>query len=51
MANGNGGQQAANGTGSYPITRTFAILALLALAWLVITRHLFGVIRVEAGAK
>ena len=48
MANG---QQAPDSTGSYPITRTFAIVVLLALAYLVLTRHLFGVIRVEAGTK
>ncbi len=47
MANG----QQTDGTGSYPITRIFAGLVLAALAYLILTRHLFGVIRVEAGTR
>jgi hypothetical protein len=35
----------------YPITRTFAATVLVALLLLVVLRHLFGSVRVEAGVR
>lgn len=35
----------------YPVTLTFGVLVLAALAVLVLLRHLFGTIRVEAGTR
>jgi hypothetical protein len=42
------GQTAAH---QYPIARWFAITVLTALGLLLVLRHLFGSIRVEAGTK
>lgn len=36
---------------SYPITRTFAGVILAALLLLVVLRHLFGSVRLEAGVR
>jgi hypothetical protein len=36
---------------AYPITRTFAATVLVALLVLVVLRHLFGSVRLEAGVR
>ena len=36
---------------TYPITRTFAGVILLALVALALLRHLFGSVRLEAGVR
>lgn len=48
-----GGSSSSSGTssGTYPISRSFAFLALAALVALALLRHLFGSIRIEAGTR
>jgi hypothetical protein len=36
---------------SYPISRGFALVILLALIGLVVLRHLFGSVRLEVGTR
>ncbi len=48
MRDPSGGQTAAH---QYPIARSFALIVLVALIAMVVLRHLFGSIRLEAGAR
>ncbi len=40
-----------NSTGAYPVTYSFGLLVLLALAVLVALRYFYGAIRIEGGVK
>lgn len=46
-----GGTDSSASASAYPISRTFGIVVLLALAVLVALRQVFGSIRVEVGAR
>lgn len=52
MAFGSSGSSQGTSSGTtYPISRSFAFIALAALVALALLRHLFGSIRIEAGTR